>query len=737
MLADVEHQLLTKGGNAAILPRSAGDDGRVHAVVRWSESGSAEVDVAALLLGADGRVRGDEDFVFYNAPVGADGAVRLLGKRATDDRAEDRVVVDLGGLPEDVPRVLIAASLDAASGTGFGDVGDLSVEIRDVSGAARLRFDVAAVGPETAMVLGELYLRGEEWKFRAIGQGWDSGLAGLATEYGIAIDESDGAPVADPVDQVDPSSEGVADVDADDEPIVLDESPESAGADGDTTRVDLPPSVDEADLPDTGSEASELSPPASARPGSSVRSPRNGVKTRKKRRASAPLSTTSLAGDPSWQSARLFSVVGVGTAEEKERRATSALLSTMMAVRDFGRALVARFGGPAGSVEAFIEVAFKLEDRSVIPDGVIRVARAGRVWTALLEVKTGDAMLRNEQIERYLDLARQQEYDAVVTLSNDLAPTGDRHPVTVDGRKLRKVSLHHISWSEVMHEAQMQVSHRGVSDRLQAWLLAELIRYLHHPASGAAGFDDMGAAWVPVRDAVAANTLRASDGKIGAVTASWDKLVRHLALTMTSTLGVAVVPVQSRRLARDHASRTQAAAVELAATGTLSAVLRVPGAASPINVVADLRTAQIRTSILVDAPREGGSQRRVNWVLRQLVDAPDNLAVEVLFARREQTACELLRDARADVGVLLPDPAAEVRAVRLTATTVMGPKRNGLRKAFVPSVNDAVEAFYARVVQGLKPSPPRLPTDVAADAIIAVDSTAGAAQGAGAPSGGA
>jgi hypothetical protein len=88
--------------------------------------------------------------------------------------------------------------------------------------------------------------------------------------------------------------------------------------------------------------------------------------------------------------------------------------------------------------------------------------------------------------------------------------------------ELRTVGLHHISWSEVLHEAQMQLAHRGVQDRVQAWLLAELVRYLEHPRSGAAGFDDMGAAWVPVREAVAANTLRARDSKAAEVTASWD-----------------------------------------------------------------------------------------------------------------------------------------------------------------------------------------------------------------------
>ena len=463
-----------------------------------------------------------------------------------------------------------------------------------------------------------------------------------------------------------------------------------------------------------GAEGGALAP-------ATVQRSRAGVRTRKKRATAATLAPLTLAVDPSWQPARLFSVTGVGNAEEQERRATSTLLSTMMAVRDFGRALVARFGGPAGSIETYLEVPFTLDERTSIPDGVIRVARAGRIWTALLEVKTGSSPLRQEQVERYLDLARQQGYDAVITLSNDLAPVGGMHPIAVDGRKLRNVALHHISWSEVLHEAQMQLAHRGVEDRLQAWLLAELIRYLEHPRSGAAGFDDMGMAWVPIREAVAANTLRVADRKISAVTTSWEKLVRHLSLQMTSQLGVTVSPVVPRKLARDHPARAQAAAAELAASGTLSATLRIPGAAGPMSVVADLRTAQIRTSVEVVAPRGGGGPRRINWMVRQLADAPDALTVEVLFARREQTSCELLKDVRANPAALLPDPTAEVRAFRLTSSLPMGTKRNGLRKAFVPSVNDAVEAFYARVVQSLRPVPPKIPTEVAADAVDAVD----------------
>ncbi len=710
--------VLTKGGNVALLHRSAVEQSRLQAVVRWSDPDGAEVDVAALLLGPDGRVRSDDDFVFYNAPSSGDGAVRLLGKRTGDDVAEDRVAVDLEALPPDVGTVVILASLDAAEGVGFGDVAGLALDVVDAGGESKVRFDIAGAGPETALVLGELYLRGEEWKFRAVGQGWDSGLAGLATDYGIDV--------ADPTDEPHGSDMPPAG-----HPEEAEEEPEPAAVD-DANAIPLASEMIEpllvVDVDQVSTQAAGLDgdePVAAGGEPSTSNARRqhsdSGVRTRKKRTTAATLPPLTLAVDPSWQPARLFSITGVGNAAEQERRATSTLLSTMMAVREFGRALVARFGGPAGQIETYLEVPFTLDDRTSIPDGVIRVARGGRIWTALLEVKTGTSPLRNEQVERYLDLARQQGYDAVITLSNDLGPVGGAHPLPVDGRKLRKVGLHHISWSEVLHEAQMQLAHRGVQDRVQAWLLAELIRYLEHPRSGAAGFDDMGAAWVPVRVAVAANTLRAGDSKVVAVTASWEKLVRFLCLQMTSQLGVSVAPAVARKLARDPLARTQAAAAELARSGTLSAVLRIPGAAGSVSVVADLRMTQIRTSVQVEAPPDGGGLRRINWILRQLTDAPDSLAVEVVFARREQTSCEQLKDARSNPATLLPDPSAEVRAFRLTACAPMGTKRNGLSKAFVPSVTDAVDAFYARVLQGLRPAPPRMPADVAAEAIDAVE----------------
>ncbi|MGH8836275.1 MAG: hypothetical protein ACRDWG_14950 [Actinomycetes bacterium] len=139
------------------------------------------------------------------------------------------------------------------------------------------------------------------------------------------------------------------------------------------------------------------------------------------------------------------------------------------------------------------------------------MSRGGKVWTALVEVKTGTNRLTAEQIEPYLDIAREQDFNAVITISNEIPAIAGQHPTKVDKRKLKRVALHHLSWAQVLSEAVMQKEYRGVADPDQAWILGELIRYLEHRRSGALQFEDMGPSWVRVRDAVTAGTLRAND----------------------------------------------------------------------------------------------------------------------------------------------------------------------------------------------------------------------------------
>ena len=175
---------MAKGAN---LPVAAP---RVRVTLGWASA--ADADASALLLTSSGRVRSDADFVFYNQPASPDGAVRHVGKTASGGGTQDVLEVDLTALPAAVERVVLAASVD---GTTFGQVPGLHLLLHDAAGGAELaRFDIADARTETAFVFGELYLRGGQWKFRAVGQGYDSGLGGLATDFGISV--GDPAPAA-------------------------------------------------------------------------------------------------------------------------------------------------------------------------------------------------------------------------------------------------------------------------------------------------------------------------------------------------------------------------------------------------------------------------------------------------------------------------------------------------------------------------------------------------------------
>ncbi|MEU9677400.1 TerD family protein [Streptomyces parvus] len=168
--------------------------GAVRVELGWHAApGAPDVDASALLLVA-GKVRSDADFVFYNQPAHASGAVRHEGKRTAPGGVTDTLVVDFGKVEPGIERIVVAASADGGS---FGRVSGLYVRITDAAGGAELaRFDSTDATVETAFILGELYLRQGAWKFRAVGQGYSTGLEGLATDFGISVDEPQQAPPA-------------------------------------------------------------------------------------------------------------------------------------------------------------------------------------------------------------------------------------------------------------------------------------------------------------------------------------------------------------------------------------------------------------------------------------------------------------------------------------------------------------------------------------------------------------
>ncbi|MDX2946743.1 MULTISPECIES: TerD family protein [Streptomyces] len=183
---------MPKGSNTAV-PTAA-----LRVELGWrSGPGVPDADASALLL-VGGKVRSDADFVFYNQPAHSSGAVRHEGKRDAAGQVTDSLLVDLARVEPAIETVVVVASADGGT---FGQVPGLYIRVLDErAGTEVARYDSADAGVETAFVLGEFYRRQGAWKFRAVGQGYSTGLEGLATDYGITVDEPQQAapPVAAP-----------------------------------------------------------------------------------------------------------------------------------------------------------------------------------------------------------------------------------------------------------------------------------------------------------------------------------------------------------------------------------------------------------------------------------------------------------------------------------------------------------------------------------------------------------
>ncbi|MEV0904939.1 TerD family protein [Streptomyces hokutonensis] len=155
-------------------------------------SAPVRLDVSSLLLTGDGKVRSDDDFIFYNQPNGPGVTYRSGG-----GTSPDAITVDTAAVPPGIEKIVVTASPDAAGQTFQGI--EPTATIRNAAdGSVLATFTPPQLGAETALVIVEIYLRNGAWKARAVGQGYADGLAGIATDFGVSVEEPAPAPVAPP-----------------------------------------------------------------------------------------------------------------------------------------------------------------------------------------------------------------------------------------------------------------------------------------------------------------------------------------------------------------------------------------------------------------------------------------------------------------------------------------------------------------------------------------------------------
>ncbi|WP_370411670.1 TerD family protein [Streptomyces fradiae] len=157
------------------------------------------LDVSGLLLGADGKVRSDDDFIFYNQPAGPGVTYRSGG-----GAAPDAILVDTAAVPAGIEKIVVTASPDAAGQTFQGIEPTATLRNAD-DGSVLATFTPPRLATETALVVMEIYLRNGQWKARAVGQGYANGLAGIATDFGVSVDEEP-TPAATPTPAAAPAA---------------------------------------------------------------------------------------------------------------------------------------------------------------------------------------------------------------------------------------------------------------------------------------------------------------------------------------------------------------------------------------------------------------------------------------------------------------------------------------------------------------------------------------------------
>jgi len=376
------------------------------------------------------------------------------------------------------------------------------------------------------------------------------------------------------------------------------------------------------------------------------------------------------------ESADIARLIPVIADSRREQRVASVFLATLSAVPGFAKPLLSSIGvrlGKRSVIDTFTEVVVKgHKEAKSRPDGLITVSTSKKPWLALVEAKIGNSPLDDEQVQRYLQLARSSGIDAVITLSNQFVARPTHSPVNTPKPLTKKVDLFHWSWKTILTEAILLQRQGAIADPDQAFILREFVRFLSHGSIGVSGFERMPSQW---RDTV---TLVKSGGGIAknspdaeAVVAAWHQEARDLALRMSQHLAATVDVKLPRVHTNDPEQRLKDDCAKLGTQHKLQAVYEIPNAASDLSVTVDLMSQTIRVGMEVDAPQD--KQRgaaRVNWLLRQFKsDENDPLFVRIVWPSRAQdTVCrlsELRENPKAIVGdASQPPKSFEATSVR-------------------------------------------------------------------------
>ncbi|APG46226.1 hypothetical protein [Phaeobacter porticola] len=414
------------------------------------------------------------------------------------------------------------------------------------------------------------------------------------------------------------------------------------------------------------------------------------------------------------EQARLFPVLSTTS---KEGRTTSIVLACLAKVDEFGASLLASLGqrvGVRSKIETYTEVVCtnRASDQKDRPDGLIVMRTGSREWRALVEAKVGSNNLDADQIEKYRQLAKDNEIDCVISISNQFATTPSTHPVSEVNKSRSKIPVYHWSWMHILTEVDLLLSRNSVSDMDQRVLLNELRRFLTHESAGVKGFDRMPKEWGELNKLVSSGgIITAKSADAHAVITAWHQETRDLSLILSRMTEAYVAERLPRKYLSDGALRFKDELNFLRENRQLHAELDVPDAAAPIKVVVDISRRSVDVGMVLRAPEDKVSTRaRVNWILRQVkADKQEDLYLRLMWPGKSEPTQHLVSDLKEN-----SDAAAKGKdQLSPHSFFIFRSKQLGARFAqqanFIIDLEEMVPAYYRDVGANLSAWQKRAP----------------------------
>ncbi|MCF6304247.1 MAG: hypothetical protein L3J33_02615 [Rhodobacteraceae bacterium] len=332
---------------------------------------------------------------------------------------------------------------------------------------------------------------------------------------------------------------------------------------------------------------------------------------------------------------------------------------------------------------------------------------------ALVEFKIGKKDLEQDQVERYLKLAKDHGIENVITISNQFVARADHPPIQVSKTLLKKVGLFHWSWMSILTNCQLLLTEDMIADPLQKMMLEEFIRFLTHPSTGVAGFTQMNKGWKDVvTKAKTGALLQKSAPEVEATVAGWLEEQRDICLLLSRMVGKPVQQKINAKLLKDNVLRLKTEIAKFCETKDLTAIYQVPDAASDILVEADLTRRTIDVSMKVKAPANKQSTKaRVNWLLRMIKDEDDRIIIRAFWPSKVGHTQNRLADLREKPKIIQAENAKLApHSFQILLIEPLAGRFAGTR-TFIEDVERIVPEFYSLVGQHLKawqPSAPKL-----------------------------